>query len=321
MKKIISFITLCFFLVLIACQSSDEPTPQEVKPCVIVLSVASDQNNQILTLDGDVIYTAESGCSILKIAADDVDWYAVIKNGDKYNVIKNGKTVYSTDNIIKELEAYDHHFYTLQEVAFDDYRSKNCVYKDKAYQYDVQMVEITSMRINEPVMGSGNNHAEVIIEGTSPKGRGICVDGEYPELPNVNQGVNIYHTDYVHGDLAFCYRDQTTLKAMYYHQGQTHEIPDDKLAMSHLRLVNGTPYIFGHSDSTVVYAGTQRVAVLEDYMLLMKSILHNNDIYVLYNLYAPWSNGKFYVYKNMKQMEQVAAITTVKDFAVMNISK
>ena len=98
-KKLMTL--LLALLTMTACHDSkDEPSPNPAIQSIVLLCT----DNIIYNLEGDTVFQTDADSHIQSLDSEGSDWYALIsKVGGIYDIIRNGKSVFTTSQEIKAM--------------------------------------------------------------------------------------------------------------------------------------------------------------------------------------------------------------------------
>ena len=326
MKSAIKLMTLLAILVLSACHDSkDKPTPDGKVESDVYVLVGSNDRDVVYNLDGDVIYSSPEGSHIASLQAEGSDWYALVKYNDLPNeVMKNGKSVFTTSQEITEFGVGNGKVFTLQRAKRDedtfqwsfweDSKPRYQLAQDKSYSYRNLMVY--SEEFNPFYTG----HCYFIfLEFTVDEGsRMLSQIYSHPttQLDTLNL-VYGYVTsgDFTPGGFIYCYEDWDTNKNIYSWNDEKRELG---FIPTQVRVFNRKPYVLGSKATKQTGSGTTRepVVVIDGVETILRTdflprdlengvtmLQHGDDIYILAT-----GRGCSCIFKNLEPIEVKAVI-------------
>ncbi len=248
MKKYL-LLVITVMLALVSCNDDkDEPVKYLYAKDNINICVSFIENNQdfIYNLDGELIFQAEPGKRIMYLVSDDQNWYAVYGNK---SVIKNGVTLYSTDNAINGLVVDHGDFYTLEaEPLYSPDPNSHIYYGDKwsinkngSVLYDlpvyVGQAKFSNLRIHPKSTGQ----PDVVVDSYTGYGKCPWVNGQEFTLPSV-EFQDMLCFDVCDNQALMCYWDYS-LKTKYWFSGN--EVSLGSFFPVQASIYDGKPYILG----------------------------------------------------------------------------
>lgn len=230
------------FIVLLAATScttdKDEPVYEPLEETTLLYMATEGfpgYPEMIIDLHGVTIWQCEDAeSSIRSLFAEGADWYAVILKGDgEYNVVKNGKSIYSTVETIHCFTVEDGSIYTVQE---DKSNNTTWVCKDFERLYEV----VGDVFCHTFSVDHGN--VILAVRGETP-----CYwsNGEFIPIEGLEGGIDyVYGIDKKGDDMLITYRDMISGKGLYWWNGVTHEY-NFQFAPTSSCIAKGHTFIFG----------------------------------------------------------------------------
>ena len=330
-KKLIML--LLAMLALTACDSTDEPTPDGKTESDVYVLVGSYDRDFVYNLDGDIIYSSPEGSLIASLQAEGSDWYALVKYDDRPNeVIKNGKSVFTTSQEITEFVVGNGKVFTLQRTKRDedtyqwsfweDSKPRYQLTQDKSYSYynlfvysekfDPLYTGHSYFFFLEYTDGSTNLLSEFYNLSSSGLDTGVLIHGY------------VTSCDFTPGGFIYCYEDWDTNKNYYSWNDEKRELGFDPTQVS---VFDRKPYVLGSKTTKQMGSGTTREPVvlidgvetlLRPYFLPkplergVKMLQHGDDVYILAT-----GNNYSCVFKNLDPIEVKAKIPNPGNYGNM----
>lgn len=340
-KKLMTL--LLALLTMTACHDSkDEPSPNPAIQSIVLLCT----DNIIYNLEGDTVFQTDADSHIQSLDSEGSDWYALIsKVGGIYDIIRNGKSVFTTSQEIKAMGVYDRVLYTLQRCKNQDETYQWSVWKDSKPMYQLeydQWYSYHDFKVNvQPTYP--NYRPSLVMTAMTADSSYLWIDGGQFSL--FGQGYSYIISmdiDYHGYGAIFCYEDWETRKYMYWFKYESHELdfyPTQVLVFDGEPY--GTPYILGSkvtgqtgsrlTRTPVVSINGTETLLVADFLpktldTPVKMLQHGDDVFILTT-----GNGYSCVFKNQHPIECDALIymdllqdnilllnQTFKDFAVVD---
>ena len=321
-KKLIML--LLAMLALTACDSTDEPTPDGKTESDVYVLVGSYDRDFVYNLDGDIIYSSPEGSLIASLQAEGSDWYALVKYDDRPNeVIKNGKSVFTTSQEITEFVVGNGKVFTLQRTKRDedtcqwsfweDSKPRYQLTQDKSYSYynlfvysekfDPLYTGHSYFFFLEYTDGSTNLLSEFYNLSSSGLETGVLIHGY------------VMSCDFTPGGFIYCYEDWDTNKNIYSWNDEKRELG---FIPTQVRVFDRKPYVLGSKATKQTGSGTTQEPVVvidgvetilrtdflpRDLVDGVKMLQHGDDTYIL-------ATGRdcSCIFKNLEPIEVKAKI-------------
>ena len=318
MKNYLFF--LIGMLALVSCNTeSDEPWPNPTGGEELYFATHGFMGHpeMIFNLDGETIYQCAEDGHIIELLSEDSNWYASIANQDgSYSVIKDGTTVYTTQETIWCMAVENGIVYTVQENTTDN---TYWVYKDFERIYELDR----NVNFNTICVSQG-----IVIFTVFANKPYTWINGRTVEFggPDSGQEEGFGYTfgyDLSGYDVLITYESaQVGGKYMYWWNGKNYDLPQT-FTPATSRLVNGHAFILGADISTLSHSGAHCIPAV--FIDGMKTILNDEydfkaeqvvadgvDTYILVNDVS----GNFRrsrIYKNLQRMVLPKNITIPED--------
>ena len=317
-KKLMTL--LLAMLVMTACDSKDEPVPDDKVDGDIYVLVASNDRDYVYNLDGDVIFCSLVGSHIASLQSEGSDWYALVKyNGRPNEVIKNGNTVLSTTQEITEFCVGYGKVFTLQRIKLDDGTYQWSYWMDSELRYQLDGDQDYSYRnliINVP---DGPAPLWLGFLEITGEGSNMLYDSFYYGATHLEKSDLVYgyvmSADFLPGNLLYCFEDWETSKYMYSWRYENYELG---FIPTQVRVFDHQPYVLGSKATKQTGSGTTREPVVvidgeetilrtdflpRDLVDGVKMLQHGDDIYILAT-----GRGCSCIFKNLEPIEVKAGI-------------
>ena len=300
MKKLLLLFAIAM-LALISCTKGDEPSPEPVGDTTLYMAAngLTGFPEAIYDLQGHIIYQCpDETYSIMSLTSEGSDWYAVLKtDGGIFSVVKNGKTIYTTPEVIWSMAVEHGIVYTVQEN-----KSDNTFWVNRGFE---RLYEVPS-HVNYYTISVHGGAVVFTVNNMKPY---TWWNGVIVEFEGLDEGFGYtYGISRTDDDALYVYQGYLSGKYKYIWNDIKSELPE-KFVPTSSYIVNGHAFILGEKIISQGVGGFEGLpAVLIDGI---ETVLNNDhpgyravslashgvDTYILVNNSA---GAPSLVYKNLQ---------------------